>query len=108
MFAIEPHGVAIARLETAGLIRPVSDGFRTTRRWQGLVARVAAGMRLVANDPTGARILAARVKSVRFEVGDAPGLSLEETVLRVVYNPLTGVRGRPASSDVSHFLEETL
>lgn len=72
------------------------------------VARVAAGMRLVANDPTGARILAARVKSVRFEVGDAPGLSLEETVLRVVYNPLTGVRGRPASSDVSHFLEETL
>ncbi|MCA9677343.1 MAG: hypothetical protein H6708_21375 [Kofleriaceae bacterium] len=44
MFAIEPHGVAIARLETAGLIRPVSDGFRTTRRWQGLVARVAAGM----------------------------------------------------------------
>ena len=72
------------------------------------VARVASGMQRVADDPTGARILGARIKSVRFIEGDGPELSLERGELLIVYDPSGGVAGRPTSDAVFRFLEETL
>jgi len=72
------------------------------------VVRVAVGMRAVASDPTGARILGARVKAVEFRQGTAPSLSLDGTRLVVVYDPSGDVAGRPSSSAVARFLEESL
>lgn len=72
------------------------------------VVRVAVGMQRVANDPTGARILGARVKSVEFRPGTAPSLSLDGTTLVVVYDPSADVAGRPSSVAVTRFLEESL
>lgn len=72
------------------------------------VVRVAVGMRAVASDPTGARILGARVKWVEFRQGTAPSLSLDGTRLLVVYDPSGDVAGRPSSGAVARFLEESL
>lgn len=72
------------------------------------VVRVAVGMQAVASDPTGARILGARVKWVEFRPGTAPSLSLDGTRLVVVYDPSADVAGRPSSGAVARFLEESL
>lgn len=72
------------------------------------VVRVAVGMRRVAADPTGARILGVRVKSVEFRPGTGPLLSLDGGKLIVVYDPAGDVAGRPSSVAVTRFLEESL
>jgi hypothetical protein len=72
------------------------------------VARVAAGMMQVADDPTGARIIGARIKTVRFVEGSPPGLSMDGSALKVVYDPLGDIAGRPSSVAVAKFLEESL
>lgn len=72
------------------------------------VARVAGGMRRVASDPTGARVLGARISRVRFVPGPAPALSLDGETLTIVYNPEGGLAGRPSSAAVAQFLENTL
>lgn len=72
------------------------------------VARVAAGMMQVADDPTGARILAARIRTVRFVEGRPPSLSIDGPALKVVYDPLGDIAGRPSSAVVAKFLEESL
>ncbi|MEX0644360.1 MAG: DUF4908 domain-containing protein [Parvularculaceae bacterium] len=72
------------------------------------VARVAAGMMEVADDPTGARYLGARIKSVKFIEGRPPSLAVEGSALKVVYDPLGDIAGRPSSSAVAKFLEESL
>jgi len=72
------------------------------------VVRTAKGMARVADDPTGARILATRLKGVRFTAGPAPGLSLNEGFLIVTYNPAADLNGRTPTSEVARFLEESL
>lgn len=72
------------------------------------IARVAGGMHKVANDPTGARVMGARIKVVRFIRGAAPELELQSTTFEVIYNPQGGLAGRPSSAAVARFLEESL
>lgn len=72
------------------------------------VARVAGGMHRVAGDPTGARIIGARIAVVRFIEAPAASLSLDGAVLTVFYDPASGVAGRPSSTAVAKFLEESL
>jgi hypothetical protein len=72
------------------------------------IVRAAAGMDKVAGDPTGARVLAARIGVVRFRPGAPPGLALDGRVLTIVYDPLTDVAGRPSSRAVAQFLEQSL
>jgi hypothetical protein len=50
MVAKETHE-ATARLERAGLLRREGEGYRTTARWQGAMARAAA--RLLAEGDEG-------------------------------------------------------
>lgn len=72
------------------------------------IVRTAAGMSRVASDATGARILGARLKAVRFTPAEAPALALDGDTLIVAYDPARGVEGRPSSSAVARFLEESL
>ncbi|MEQ8178717.1 MAG: DUF4908 domain-containing protein [Amphiplicatus sp.] len=72
------------------------------------VARVAGGMHLVASDPTGARVIGARIAVVRFVERAAAGLSLDGDVLTVFYNPRSGLGGRPSSTAVAKYLEDAL
>ncbi|MBB5517929.1 DUF4908 domain-containing protein [Amphiplicatus metriothermophilus] len=72
------------------------------------IVRVAAGMSRVADDPTGARVLGARIATVRFTPAGAPSLALEGDALVVAYNAAQGAEGRPSSGAVARFLEESL
>ncbi len=72
------------------------------------VARVAAGMMQVADDPTGARYLGASIKTVKFVEGAPPSLSIDGSSLKVVFDPLGDIAGRPSSAAVAKFLEEAL
>lgn len=71
------------------------------------VVRAASGMARVADDPTGARVIAARIQRVEFASRD-PGLGVEKGVLTVGYDPDRGVEGRPSSAAIAKFLEESL
>ncbi|MEE2690442.1 MAG: DUF4908 domain-containing protein [Pseudomonadota bacterium] len=72
------------------------------------VARVAGGMHMVAADPTGARVIGARIAAVKFVEAETAGLSLDGAVLTVFYNPEAGLAGRPSSTAVAKYLEESL
>lgn len=72
------------------------------------VVRTAKGINKVARDPTGARIIASKVQKVRFIVGPAPDMALEEGVLTVFYSPDKDINGRLSSAAVARFLEDTL
>lgn len=72
------------------------------------VMRAADGIKAVADDPTGARIVASRLKSVLFVESDAPGVTLTETALEIRYVPNSDIDGRPSSAAVARYLEETL
>jgi hypothetical protein len=72
------------------------------------VVRAAIGIKKVADDPTGARALAERVKRVVFDVGSAPGVSFDGAALLVTYVPDQDIAGRPSSRVVERFLEESL
>lgn len=72
------------------------------------VARAAKGLGRVANDPTGARIIGARVRRVEFIVGRPPAASFGDGVLSVRYDPAADAAGRPSSSEIARFLEEAL
>lgn len=72
------------------------------------VARVAGGMHRVASDPTGARVIGARIAVVRFVESQEARLSLEGDVLTVFYNPRGGLAGRPSSTAVANYLEDAL
>ncbi|MFQ5564724.1 MAG: DUF4908 domain-containing protein [Parvularculaceae bacterium] len=72
------------------------------------VVMAAKGVAAVANDPTGARVVAGRLEAVRFVPGEQPALSLNGKVLEVRYNPSRDLAGRPSSAAVELFLEETL
>ncbi len=72
------------------------------------VLTAAKGLAMVANDATGARVLAERVRRVAFLPGAAPGVALNGAVLEILYVPNQGIGGRPSSAKVAHYLEETL
>lgn len=72
------------------------------------VARAADGVARVAEDPTGARVIAARLKQVRLRAMAGPSLAMENKVLTVGYNPAGDIAGRPSSARVAKFLEESL
>jgi Domain of unknown function (DUF4908) len=72
------------------------------------IIRAANGIKDVADDPTGARIIASRIKKVSFSAASAPGLGFAAGVLNIRYVPGQDIDGRPSSAAVAHFLEETL
>ena len=72
------------------------------------VVTAAKGLASVADDSTGARIIAERIKRVAFLPGDAPGVSLNGAVLEIYYVPNQDINGRPSSTKIAHYLEETL
>jgi Domain of unknown function (DUF4908) len=72
------------------------------------VMRAAKGLRDVADDTTGARIIAGRIKRVAFLRGETPGVHLNDTALEIQYVPKLDIAGRPSSTAISRFLEETL
>ena len=61
------------------------------------VARAAKGVGRVANDPTGARIIGARVRRVEFIVGRPPAVNFGDGVLAVRYDP-AALSAAPASA----------
>ena len=71
------------------------------------VVRAASGVARVAEDPTGARVIAARIRRVEFIAGQ-PKIGLQKGVLNVEYNPMLDVEGRPSSAAIAKFLEDSL
>ncbi len=72
------------------------------------IVRVANGVQDVANDPTGARIIANRIKKVSFIGGEAPSVALNSGVMEIRYVPFSDISGRPSTATIVRFLEETL
>lgn len=72
------------------------------------VVRAAVGVMRVADDPTGAGILADQVRRVVFETGAAPGLRVEDDRVIVTIVPDQDIAGRPSSRAVERFLENSL
>ena len=72
------------------------------------VVRAANGIKRVADDPTGARILASRIRAVSFRRAANAGVSLEDGELIITYVPDRDIEGRPSSTAVARFLEDSL
>jgi len=72
------------------------------------VLTTAKGLASVADDPTGARIIAERIQRVIFAPSKSPSVLLDGTALKIGYVPNRDVDGRPSSLAVAHYLEETL
>ena len=72
------------------------------------VVRAADGVSRVAEDPTGARVIAAKIRQIRFRPMPRPALGIEKGALTVDYNPSGDIDGRPSSSRIARFLEESL
>lgn len=90
----------------AGAPAPDADGGATVLA--DAVVRAAKGVAGVAEDPTGARVLAARLQRVEFRAGADPSLEMRKGVMLVGYNPAADVLGRPSSARIAKFLEESL
>jgi hypothetical protein len=72
------------------------------------VVRAAKGVRKVARDPTGARVIGERIRRVEFRRAESVRLGLEKGVLVVSYVPDGDAEGRPSSARISKFLEDSL
>lgn len=72
------------------------------------IIRAASGLQRVANDPTGAAVIAQRIRTVKLIADDIAEISLDGTSLEVRYRPAGDLAGRPSSAAVAHFLENTL
>jgi len=72
------------------------------------IVRAAKGIDAVADDPTGARVIATRLDRVIFRIERPPGLLFQRKSLIVGYDPGLGVAGRPSSARIARFLEESL
>ena len=86
---------------------PVSEGANAAVLADAVIV-AAKAIKGVADDPTGARIIASRIKKAVFIADSMPGVLLNETVLEIRYAPLLDIKGRPSSAEITHFLEETL
>jgi hypothetical protein len=89
-----------------GAPAPDADGGATVLA--DAVVRAAKGIAKVAEDPTGAKVLAARLQRVEFRAGADPSLEMQKGVMLVGYNPGADVHGRPSSARIAKFLEESL
>jgi hypothetical protein len=72
------------------------------------IARAAKGLEIVAADETGARVVGAKIGRVQFRSATAAGVRLEGDALIIEYNPFLDVAGRPSSSVIARFLEDSL
>jgi len=72
------------------------------------VVRAADGVSRVAEDPTGARVIAARIRQIRFRPMPRSALGIDKGALTIDYNPSGDIEGRPSSSRIARFLEESL
>ncbi len=72
------------------------------------VVRAANGMQAVADDPTGARIIASRINKVSFIQGESPDIRMNDGVMEIRYVPNEDIAGRLSSATIVRFLEETL
>lgn len=86
---------------------PVGEGANAAVLADAVVV-AAKAIKGVADDPTGARIIASRIKKAVFIADSAPGVLLNQTVLEIRYTPILDLKGRPSSAEITHFLEETL
>jgi len=86
---------------------PSADTYNAAVLADAVVA-AAKGLGNVAADPTGARIIASRIKRVRFTPSDGAGLALDGKVIEVFYNEHLDIEGRPSSAAMARFLEESL
>lgn len=73
-----------------------------------VVVRAANGVQAVADDPTGARIIASRINKVSFIRDEAPSIAMNEGVMEIRYVPNADIAGRPSTATIVRFLEETL
>ncbi len=95
---------------------PVFFDISAGRRSAGASAAVLAdavliaakGVITVADDPIGARAVAARIKRIAFIPGPAPGVTLNGAAIEITYAPNQDVSGRPSSAAVAQYLEESL
>jgi len=72
------------------------------------ILRTTIGVRAVAGDASGARILGDRIARVLFETGTAPDARFEDNALIIEYVPDQDISGRLSSRAVERFLEESL
>ncbi len=86
---------------------PIAEGVNAAVLADAVIV-AAKAIKGVADDPTGARIIASRIKKAVFIADSTPGVLLNETVLEIRYAPLLDIKGRPSSAEITYFLEETL
>lgn len=72
------------------------------------VARVAEALDHVARDKAGRLALSQQIRAVRFDVGRAPDVRLQDGTLFVVVDEEAGVEGRLSSAAIISYLEENL
>ncbi len=72
------------------------------------IARAAKAITIVAEDPIGARVIAAKINRVRLARGEDAGVTLENGVVTVTYAPGRDLEGRPSSRAIAAFLEDSL
>jgi hypothetical protein len=72
------------------------------------VVLAAKGIARVADDETGARVIASRIKRVAFLPSTDAEISLGGEVLEIRYVPNLDIAGRLSSAKVAQFLEESL
>lgn len=72
------------------------------------VVTAAKGLHIVSDDPTGARVIASRIRKVVFIPDVAATVRLDGAVLEIGYVPMRDIDGRPSSAAVARFLEDTL
>ena len=87
---------------------PDADADGGARVLADAVVRAAKGVSAVADDPTGARVIAARLKRVAFEIGRPPDVFVRKDALVVIYDPTADIHGRPSSARIERLLEDAL
>lgn len=88
--------------------RPVLDETSGGAVLADAIVRAVSGVYQVASDPTGAGVIADRIDRIRLIHAQVPELSLDGKTLEVRYNAANDLAGRPSSTAVARFLEETL
>ena len=76
---------------------PDTEGQRSSVLADSVIV-TAKAVKNVADDSTGARIIASRINKVAFIQAAAPSVLLNETVLEIRYTPELDLRGRPSST----------
>lgn len=87
---------------------PGPDTFGGAAVLADAIVRAADGVNAVATDPTGARVIAARIRQVRFRPIGGVSLGIDKDTLAVGYDPSADIAGRPSSARIAKFLEESL